>query len=1312
MKSIYKILLFQISILFLFSLNVYSQNSCQDYTYIPPTFSAVVPPTVMIALDVSGSMSWDAYLDPNYDSSVVYEGFFDPEKNYKKINGVWSETTLSASSCPSPDAFYLDSSGNRIIKACWNSWWWPDTNEDCLDTSKVYSGNCLNYWILARIDVFRWAMTGGVPDSCPNGATGNTQKCDPEIACSGDSCIIKTHWNVKIESLVYDNVNHHGIMDAVLYKLKEKDLRPRIGIMFFAGDGITSNGRSVYVGDFLTANSTDDIYPYKNLITSINTVDVGGATPSGPAMWDVWNYYLQNDPQYGGLDPDDGSIESNHFKDPLWICTNGEGTGLQCNFAPCSSNYVILASDGQWNTPSNDIAELDSNGNSPDPVVPAREMHIGAVRSKDNVFVKIDAVYTLGMFLGGTGEQSLKNVAMYGTFDKNVSGMDWPGGTTLDDLNVFGADSRYPDDSCNMDDAGDGRGSGCEPLPASQPDWDQDGNGLPDTFYSAKDARELKEKLEAIFSDILRRASSGTSIATVSTENRESSMLFQAYYYPALYDNNSGNEISWIGDVRTYFLDDKENIREDTNTDDKLSLTDDKILIFKFLDIYAKTMGFKIDDADADLIPDKCEITDTDKPYELIDLNPIWSASEYLKNLSTDNRDIFLMYNNTKTLFNPTDTNVVDYLASIWNMTTTDTVKLMKFIRGYDFPADTTYRSRHFINSTSSEIYGNVYKLGDIISSTPRVLKDSRVNQYDIIYRDQTYYSFINSETVRNRANVVFVGANDGMVHAFFSGKIQSSNDLNYEAEVNNVVENNTITLGKELWAFIPTNVLPYLKWYYEEGKDCHVPKVDYRFMLVDASIGDDVNKSDSWRTLLIGMMGFGGKPIDIDNDGNYDYSSSVFAIDVTDPLNPKVLWEYKLPDYSLTLSFPGVIRKGEPASKGEWYLIFGSGPLNPEGSNFVSSANIFILDLKTGVLVKQISVDTKVAIGDVETLDVDHDYQVDMVVFGSYGGASSQIGKLYFLNLRDSTGYKDIASLKVADLQAVFDVQRPIFSKVANTIDDDGKLWLYFVTGRFLNTDDKVDNLSQYIVGIKDSDGVWKTSSNFKLSFNDLYDSTDAVVEANISKVECFCLGVKCGDARLDLTSLTYTCDKGYPIVTETTGDLLITETLNGVTPSVEAFANALTTPVSSDGLGYSGWYYRLGDRERGFTQPFIAGSIVDVLTFTPNNDLCSYGGTTNLHAMYYKSGTPGPQPMFLQENQNISITTDTQGNIEQKITFIKSLDLGVGAPPIGEGITATPMEEKGEYVKLIQTSVGTIIKQKQKGEDVSSKLLFRIMR
>ncbi|AEI14511.1 Tfp pilus assembly protein tip-associated adhesin PilY1-like protein [Flexistipes sinusarabici DSM 4947] len=1289
----------------------YTQNSCSDYSYVPPTFVSQVPPTVMIGLDTSGSMSWDAYMN-NFSDNNTYEGLFNPGKNYEKVNGVWQETaSVPTTSCPSPDRIVHSPIS---VKACnlsqwypsWYSSWWLlllgyfGTNEYCIDTEQIYSGNCLNYWLMSRMDVFQWAMTGGEPEQCTG---NNSSKCDAERVCTGSTCDVVTGDGVVIRALMVDNQTNHGIKDAVLYQLLEKDNRPRLGIMTYSGSHSNSYiNDDVYIGDFTSAQSLNENYPYTNLITAINSASPYGGTPTGPAMWDIWNYFKQESPEYGGLSPVKSATDnSNQFKDPLWICENSSN-GLVCNYAPCSSNYVVLASDGQWNTPSTDIDYNCSDPSSdtcrsPDPVIPGYKMHMGANRNKDNANVKIDSVYTLGMFLGGTGEQSLKNVAMYGSFDKSLAGGVWPDSLT-----------GFPDDSCTMDDGGSGQGSACEPLPSSSADWDEDGNNLPDSFFSANNAAELKDKIQSIFTDILKRASSGTSLSSVSSESRESSMLFQAYYYPTLVDNSTGQEISWVGDLRSYFVDDKDNVREDTDNNNILNYATDKILIFKFFQDVSKTMALKIDDNNKDQIPDSCALPSS--RHDLLDLFPLWSTSKWLKNLNSDSRTI--MYNNgtpNQSITNNFNISNASSLKNYWGISSdSEASKLIKFIRGYDYPNDKSYRSRNFLTTNASEVFKGVYKLGDVINSTPRVLTNEKVNKYDNIYGDWSYYNFSNSNTVENRKSVAFFGANDGMVHAVSVGKIV---DNSTNSGVSEVVGQN---LGEELWAFIPKNALPYLQWYHKEDKSCHVPKIDYRFQLVDASIGTETNKKDSWRTLLVGTMGFGGKEI-VENFTTY--SSSIFVLDVTDPENAKILWEKKLPNNTLTLSYPSIIRQGAKSSKGSWYLVIGSGPFNPAGTDFSYQANkakIYFYNLADGSLVNTLTVpENNVAVGESLSLDVDHDYNVDALVFGTYGAADTAAGNLYILHIRsDASNYLDITNLAGSNIEKILDINKPIYGMPTDALDENNDLWLYAGTGRFLGVSDKVDNSTQYILGIKDKNKLWQGNSAVTTSsLSDLFNSTNVTVDAYIDHVSCYCFDVKCGEASFDVTSGSYVCSKGDPVVDKIYGDKTSFK-VDGTNLSVTSLANYLYKDTVNGGGGYDGWYYELNGGKRVYSKPFLAGNVLDSLVFESVQDLCSYGGTTYLVANYYETGTPAPQPMFLNSGQNI-VTVTENGQPVKKIIIKQTVDLGSGAPPIGGGITAMPQKgSDDEYTKLIQTSVGTITKQKQKGQSFSNELIHMITR
>lgn len=195
----------------------------------------------------------------------------------------------------------------------------------------------------------------------------------------------------------------------------------------------------------------------------------------------------------------------------------------------------------------------------------------------------------------------------------------------------------------------------------------------------------------------------------------------------------------------------------------------------------------------------------------------------------------------------------------------------------------------------------NGWILGDIVYSTPVVVGApslasvaievtgacdcdclSAVDSVAEACADQCFYCF--QRLHQNREKVVYVAANDGMLHAFLVEKYNSLTgtwvfDSAADAEI-----------GRELWAYIPSNLLSELK---ELARATYgVMDCDHRFLLDlspvvrdvfirvdsdgDGSLGDETPK---WRTVLVGGERSGG--------------DTYFALDVTDPRHPKLLWEY-----------------------------------------------------------------------------------------------------------------------------------------------------------------------------------------------------------------------------------------------------------------------------------------------------------------------------------------------------------------------------------------------------------------------------------
>jgi type IV pilus assembly protein PilY1 len=97
------------------------------------------------------------------------------------------------------------------------------------------------------------------------------------------------------------------------------------------------------------------------------------------------------------------------------------------------------------------------------------------------------------------------------------------------------------------------------------------------------------------------------------------------------------------------------------------------------------------------------------------------------------------------------------------------------FIRGADQASEMV--AGYALNATRARSYTEsgvtyTWRLGDIVYSTPTVVGKPSEN-YHLLYEDDSYGDFL--KKYRNRRQVVYVGANDGMLHAFNGGFFNST---------------------------------------------------------------------------------------------------------------------------------------------------------------------------------------------------------------------------------------------------------------------------------------------------------------------------------------------------------------------------------------------------------------------------------------------------------------------------------------------------------------------------------------------------------
>jgi len=756
--------------------------------------------------------------------------------------------------------------------------------------------------------------------------------------------------------------------------------------------------------------------------------------------------------------------------------------------------------------------------------------------------------------------------------------------------------------------------------PDSTSEWDSDGNGIPDTYFLVVNPFKLEQQLEKAFADILRRTASGTAVSVLATAGEGEGAVYQTYFYPKRLEG--AEERKWLGYIHSLFLDPYGNIREDTNGDKTLSLTGDYVVKTEYstaLGTVVKRYRDTVGNGD----PDDFQYVDT---IPLDNVHSIWNGGKRLWETSPSDRIIYSTTNgSTRIDFRDSAKSTLrPYLRANDN---TEAGNIINYIRGQDI---TGYRKRTITIDGQTK----VWKLGDIVYSTSTAVSRPMEN-YDLIYGDSSYSTF--RQKYLNRRHVVYVGANDGMLHAFNGGF------SSYDANNNLQFSGGGRELGDELWAFIPRELLPHLKWLTDPNYT-HVYYVDLKPKVTDVKIfSDDATHPGGWGTILIGGMRYGGKTISTEAG---DFSSAFFALDITDPLNPRLLWTFSTTDLGLTMSYPAVAKVGN-----DWYAIFGSGPTNFDIlSNLTGfqKGKIFVLKISGGSngVISSWTENTnywKISTGNSNafmanpiTIDVNIDSNVDVAYIGeNYKQGTNRKATMWRLtNIGGAVSLTELYNVDSAS-----DISKRITASPSAAKDKKGNLWIYFGTGQFFGIGDRNQSDTGAFYGIKD--GCWNGSCS--TTYSNLLDVSDAVV------------GV------------------GGGTVTGVTGASNWTELLNTMSTKdgwAIYFNNmpAETTDFLGNTLQHQG--------ERVTTKAAILKGLILFATYIPGGDICTVEGTSNLYVLYYETGTAYKDYVFKKEKELATPTVS------------RSALLGKGLPAsIGIAVTS-----EGKIKGFAQSSTGDI--------------------
>jgi len=863
----------------------------------------------------------------------------------------------------------------------------------------------------------------------------------------------------------------------------------------------------------------------------------------------------------------------------------------------CQKNFQIAFTDGYWND-SNNAGDIDGDGVSDTGADIAYKYFKDDLNTTIANNVSPDAGSEAELDPDGDGKTWQHLVTFTVAFGVNGvmsdgDGDGWP------DADATG--TPWPGDGKPLKNGDWGDASYTSSAVPSKIDdlwhaaWNTNG-----TYAAASTPEEVVEKLIAAIINIAGRVGSASAVALNSGTLNANSRLYQASF-----DSND-----WSGSLKSV----------------------------------------PIQDGPVDILPLGAPDGSDDSPSQC-DSHPVvgelceveWNAGEKLAAKSHSTREIFTFSSDTnagvafKTL---TDLGAAQQTSLRTNPTTalleaaSRGQERLDYIRGdhsKEGISATEFRARKLIT-------GGKTKLGDIIHSAPAYIANP-VSFIPNNFESASYNAYKVAQ--KNRKPVVYVGANDGMLHAFDAS-------------------NNTSTKGEEMFAYIPGKLVDKLPLLTSQTyKGGHTYYVDGSPISFDAFNGN-------WKTLIAGSTGAGGQ--------------IVYGLDVTNPETfgaSNVLWEFTdVPRVGSSGEIFGDVDLGYTIGdvsfarmyNGDWAVIFGNGFNNtaPDGNvSTTGNAAIYVVNAFTGELIKKFDTQVGMAedpagagrpngISSVTPIDIDGDLKADYLYAGDLFG---NVWKMDVTSANPSvwdSSYSATGKPKPFHIaKNAAGVIQPITTAVAVKRHPEkvNQTLVFFGTGSYFQVNDSADTQVQ--------------------SFYSIWD---------------------------DNTSTQY--DRLKLLKQEILGIEFVTG-VDGVTREFRLTSSGNIDPANYqiDWTKHKGWYIDLTESgERVNVEPVLRGSRIIFVSLTPDADPCSSGGTSWIMELDANGGSRLEQSPFDVNGDGLIDELDIvdfSGDAKTIVSGVRSKD-GIVAKP---GILNTKQDKELKFFSGTSGGIDTITESVDEG-------------
>ncbi len=876
--------------------------------------------------------------------------------------------------------------------------------------------------------------------------------------------------------------------------------------------------------------------------------------------------------------------------------TTGINSGMSASpiQLACQPNFAILTTDGYWNGAAGVKLDASAMGNQDDVdsgfSKRSEARYDGALGSSTDTLADVAMYYYKNDLRTDLADQvpvTSGDPAAHQHMTLFTVGMGLAGQLTFDKAYQSGTSPDF--ERLKIAPASGGLDW---PVPAADSEtalddlWHAAVNGR-GTFFSAQDPAQLSDAIAETLSTLNARIGAGAAAATSNLQP----VAGDNFAFTAQYET-----VSWIGDIKARTIDLSTGTVASRELRAAATLLDARTHTTRNLYTFDSTDADNLNKLKSFCFPGAIGLpgypTCTDgaglSAAELDFFEPMTtSASPSLQGPLSQAATI----TTNGAAAEATKERLVDYLRGDSSYETTGGVLLTDL-----------FRNRNSV-------------LGDVINAQPAYVKASpfSYNTGAAAGKDPYYQEFRNTTNgvSATRRGTVYVAANDGMLHAletdpdnnpYFQTAGITTTITTDDTFTGTLSTSPTAGEGSERWAYVPGMILkdmkrladsPYSHRYYTDGSP----------VVGDICFGHTTAvpcaAQTQWRTILVAGLNAGGR--------------GYYALDVTDPLNPKGLWEVKggtgttcLTDAQAsagtfsedcnigsTFGNPLIVKR---KSDGKWVVLFTSGINNLSPGD--GRGYLYVVDAQSGAIIKRhttgvgcdgVSTTATCVAGTTDPSGLGRinawvdNANLENLALTVYGGDLK--GNLWRIQLGSDDAEVPVDSVtRISTLLAPDGTAQAVTTK-PELGDVGGKRVIFLGTGKFLGTTDKASTQRQSVWAIK--------------------DEMDSVVSPTVpvARVGGFPTSTITGFVRQDLSAST-TAPTTERITTNNTVD----------------FADSTV----------KGWFIDLPDgavsgqgSERVNVDPILQLGTLVMASNVPSTDTCVAGGFGWVNFLDYKTGT-----------------------------------------------------------------------------------------